>query len=1254
MAGHYSMNISLVAEPVDMAQKREILLAINRPPKRCTVVAGDLGHRAGLEQALDGERLLAVTPNQDAIAVISAALREVPSDELHLVAHGAPGQIQLGQGIDRAGLLARAHEIGGWGVERIVLWSCRVGADQAFISLLEELSGASVVTSAEALGLGNSLTGAGFPELEEAVAALPGELTAGESFSGSLSAALDYAGANGSANSNFNGSNPFILSDTTVAAGSLNALNALTSGDINAATVSSISGAATDVKALYASTGFSGLGNEAVTLSGSVSVADASSIDGSTSGVITATITETAISTLGELTGTGNAYYVSVTDTSVNAADLNTLDNKTTVNVNATSAGTLTGTAAAINTAINASTIDTGAAVIANINSGTATVAQANSIDVQTTGVITATISDTAISTLGNLTGTGNAYSITVSDSYVNAAALNTLDGKTTVNVNAASVGTLTGSAADIAAAICATTIDTASGVDVVIASSATQNQYDLIDQNTTGSITYGDSNIPPEPNPVPPSPLQSDGFNGSIADALAFVGANGSAADSGFNGSNAITLTDATANAADLNTLDGKTNVNVNAASVGTLIGTAADIATAISAATIDTAAAVVATVTGSATVAQANTIDANTTGVVTATISDTAISTLGGLTGTGNSYSITVADSSVTAAALNTLDSKTTVAVNANTINAISGTGADVTTAFNSAGISNLSVGNDSVTISDTNLGGSDPTALDTGAGTDTLSSTSTASQTLVVAGANAGTLGSINYSNLENISLGFGADTATIAANTGTLNMGAGNDSITLNTGAAGTINADAGDDSATIAGTAAGSLNMGAGIDTVSLTSKTSTTTIDAGDDADILNSQTGSINSTLNITGTNAGTLDAASFSNFETINMGDGNDYITLNTEATGLIFAGDGNDSATVNANADGTLVMGDGSDTVTLTSLNSTAYIDGGFRIDSDIDTLNSQTGAVNSNLNIRGPKSGELDEAYFHSFEVINLDDGEDTATISASAGTVNLGGGNDSITLNAGTTGNINADSGNDSATINSFAAGNLNMGNGSDTVSLTSHHATTVIDGGSGDTDTLNTQIGAVVSFLNITAKNTGSIGQTTFSNFETITMGDGADGASIAADAGTVNMGDGNDVISIYTGAAGTINADEGNDLAAILLTSSPAIGSVVLDGGGGNDDLRIFFSDQEFAKLANTDTLSQLVRYLSSPTGKTLEVTFNEFSLSATGFETAGSNQIRTIQADDQANVVEITGSGTGTADGSPFTNTVSIDLKG
>lgn len=77
-----------------------------------------------------------------------------------VVPPGAPGQIELGSGIDRTGLLARAAEIGNWGVERIYPWSCRVGAELYFVSALQELSGVWVFASAEALGQGKALMGA--------------------------------------------------------------------------------------------------------------------------------------------------------------------------------------------------------------------------------------------------------------------------------------------------------------------------------------------------------------------------------------------------------------------------------------------------------------------------------------------------------------------------------------------------------------------------------------------------------------------------------------------------------------------------------------------------------------------------------------------------------------------------------------------------------------------------------------------------------------------------------------------------------------------------------------------------------------------------------------------------------------------------------------------------------------------------------------------------------------------------------------
>ena len=76
-------------------------------------------------------------------------------------------------------------------------------------------------------------------------------------------------------------------------------------------------------------------------------------------------------------------------------------------------------------------------ATAVNVSSGTASTSQANALAADTSAVVTATISDGDMATLAGLTETGNAYSITITDNSAAAAALNILDGKTSVAINA-------------------------------------------------------------------------------------------------------------------------------------------------------------------------------------------------------------------------------------------------------------------------------------------------------------------------------------------------------------------------------------------------------------------------------------------------------------------------------------------------------------------------------------------------------------------------------------------------------------------------------------------------------------------------------------------------------------------------------------------------------------------------------------------------------------------------------------------------
>ena len=136
----------------------------------------------------------------------------------------------------------------------------------------------------------------------------------------------------------------------------------------------------------------------------SVSAADADTIMDYTSGNVTATITSGSASTINtaltNATAT-DALTITLTDTTVAASDLNALNGKTSVAVNASSVTTLTGTYADVNTAY-----------LAGVS--------------------------------GTISGLGN-EAVTLSDTTLAASDLNALDGKTTGVINASSVTTLTG-----------------------------------------------------------------------------------------------------------------------------------------------------------------------------------------------------------------------------------------------------------------------------------------------------------------------------------------------------------------------------------------------------------------------------------------------------------------------------------------------------------------------------------------------------------------------------------------------------------------------------------------------------------------------------------------------------------------------------------------------------------------------------------------------------------------------------------------
>jgi len=150
------------------------------------------------------------------------------------------------------------------------------------------------------------------------------------------------------------------------------------------------------------------------TVSDTITVAQANTIDTQITGTLTATLAAGTLSSFASLTGTGNALTMTVSDTgSIAAATLNTLAGKTTATVTAVAATGITGTAADIATSLSSSIISHSASGITATISDTGSVAAAdlNTIDTNSANAVVASsataISGTAAAIATALTSTG-------------------------------------------------------------------------------------------------------------------------------------------------------------------------------------------------------------------------------------------------------------------------------------------------------------------------------------------------------------------------------------------------------------------------------------------------------------------------------------------------------------------------------------------------------------------------------------------------------------------------------------------------------------------------------------------------------------------------------------------------------------------------------------------------------------------------------------------------------------------------------
>ena len=493
--------------------------------------------------------------------------------------------------------------------------------------------------------------------------------------SADVTTALNAAGITGL------GNEAVTLNDTSVTAINLNILVGLTSGIINAGSVLLVTGLFADVSAINPANVI-GLGLADITLTdASVAVVDVVSIVASTSGIVTATVTEHDVTTLLNLTGTGNALTITITDLTVDPADLNTIASLTTVQIDATASTLISGLVADV-LLIDPTLVDLSPLVNITLTNASVSISNLNTVDALTTGIVTATVAENTASDLLTLTGTGNAYTISVVGSNVNALDLTSIDAKTTVNINAAGVVKISGLAADITAVMQAATI-TGTGNENL---SLTDSSISIVNLNAVSLLTGGTTDV------VSVGTLSGD----SATIAAAFI----NPALIGVGDIN-ITLTDTISTAVNLNSLDTATNGVINASTVTTLSGSLSNVTTALTSNGLTGLGSVAVTLSdNSATSTDLNSLDALTSGtvnasnVLTITGSISSVSTAlksPGISGL-SSVAVTLNDTSANASVLISLDALTSGTINASTVTSVTGTILQATHAFISSGITGL----------------------------------------------------------------------------------------------------------------------------------------------------------------------------------------------------------------------------------------------------------------------------------------------------------------------------------------------------------------------------------------------------------------------------------------------------------------------------------------------------------------------------------------------------------------------------------
>ncbi|MCF8141150.1 MAG: hypothetical protein K9J75_08635 [Cyanobium usitatum Tobar12.5m-G36] len=442
------------------------------------------------------------------------------------------------------------------------------------------------------------------------------------------------------------------------------------------------------------------------------------------------------------------------------------------------------------------------------------------------------------------------------------------------------------------------------------------------------------------------------------------------------------------------------------------------------------------------------------------------------------------------------------------------------------------------------------------------DTLTD-STGNSSVAITGANSGTIDGLAFSSIENLSLSTGDDTVTVTGNgsgvslTGSLDLGDGTNSLTMNS-SAGSI----------------ASVTSGTGDDTFSISSGSVTGAVSSGNGSNKLtiSGTSSSIGSYLGGTGTDSITLSGGDV--VGNVSTSTGNDTVLISSTASTI--GGNLNletgDSDTLSYDGYSNAVS------VTLTGITSNAGstagggataiggIASGFESliggSNSGDTVTDSTG--DSTIVINGANSGTIDGMAFSAIENLSLSTGIDGVIVQTGgslSGNLNLGDGtSNTLTMDsgAGAIGSVTANGGNDTFTITGgTVTGAVNLGNGINELKINDTASTIGSYTGGSGIDTIDTKGGDILG-----AVNTGSAGDSL-----TLTLGATITGAvTLGANS---DSSDGNDFLSLNASSIkGAVTTGSGADEVTLSATSSV----------NGNITLGI---DGDTYTASNADTLT-------------------------------------------------------------------------